>query len=209
MQHGEPHAEGSAERERHALALRAFLALPVSSPALEAGTRLLDELRASLPEVRWVRPEGLHLTLHFWPDLREDRVTRLLDAASAPLRNAAPFEMALGGLGAFPRDGDERVLWMGMRQGEAQAVALQDRVEQALDAAGFPREQRAFHPHVTLGRPRQRLDDDVRRRWRAFAEAALPPCAVHDVVLYRSHPGPGGSRYEVLQRLPLSVSASA
>jgi 2'-5' RNA ligase len=209
VQHGEPHAEGGAERERHALALRAFLALPVTSPALEAGTRLLDELRASLPEVRWVRPEGLHLTLHFWPDLREDRVTRLLDAASAPLRNAAPFDMALGGLGAFPRDGDERVLWMGMRQGEAQAVALQDDVEQALDAAGFPGEQRAFHPHVTLGRPRQRLDGDARRRWRAFAEAALPPCAVRDVVLYRSHPGPGGSRYEVLQRLPLSVSASA
>jgi 2'-5' RNA ligase len=208
MQHGEPHA-GGAERERHAVALRAFLAVPVTSPALEEGTQLLAELRAAVPEVRWVRPEGLHLTLHFWPNLHEDRVARLVDAAGAPLRNAAPFDIALGGLGAFPRDGDERVLWLGVRHGEAQAVALQGGVEQALDAAGFPAEQRAFHPHVTLGRPRQRLDADARRRWRNFADAELPPCTVSDVVLYRSHPGPGGSRYEVLQRLPLRVSASA
>ena len=205
MQHGEP----DAERERHAVALRAFLAVAVTSPALEAGTQLLAELRAAVPEVRWVRPEGLHLTLHFWPNLHEDRVARVVDAARPPLHHVAPFDIALGGLGAFPRDGDERVLWLGMRQGEAPAVALQSGVEQALDAAGFPAEQRAFHPHVTLGRPRQRLDADARRRWRSFADAALPPCAVREVLFYRSHPGPGGSRYEVLERLPLSVSASA
>ena len=206
MQHGESHVLGGAECEPHAVALRAFLAIPVTSPALEAGTRLLDQLGAALPEVRWVRPEGLHLTLHFWPDLHEDRVPRLLDAARASLQRAAPFEIGLGGLGAFPRNGDERVLWVGMRSGEPPTVALQDDVEQALDAAGFPREERAFHPHVTLGRPRQRLDGDARRRWRSFSTAALPPCAAREVTLYRSHPGPGGSRYEVLDRLPLTAS---
>jgi 2'-5' RNA ligase len=187
--------------------MRAFLAVPVTTPALEAGTLLLDQLRAALPEVRWVRPEGLHLTLRFWPDLAETDVPRVLAAAQEPITRAVPFDATLGGLGAFPRPGDERVLWLGMRSGDAEAITLQAEVDRALDAAGFPGEQRPFHPHVTLGRPRQRLDDKVRARWRSFADAVLPPYAVREVWLYRSHPGPGGSRYEVLQRLPLGGAA--
>ena len=204
MQHGEPEPDGDTRADRHALgAVRAFLAIPVTSPAREAGSALLEELRAALPEVRWVRPEGLHLTLHFWPDLREERIPGLLDATQGPVGQAAPFAIVLGGLGAFPGGGDERVLWLGMQTGETLAVALQAEVERALDTAGFPREQRAYHPHLTLGRPRQRLDDDARRRWRSFAGASLGASEAREVLLYRSHPGPGGSRYEVLARLPL------
>jgi len=204
---GEPDRAGADRFAVAVAAMRAFLAIPLTSPALEAGTELLDDLRAAVGAVRWVRPEGLHLTLHFWPALDGLDVTRVVDAARDPVRRHPRYEMTLGGLGAFPRDGDERVLWLGMRSGEAQTVALQGDVETALESAGFPREQRAYHPHLTLGRPRARLDDATRVRWRDFAGFALPPCAVEEVRLYRSHPGPGGSRYEVLERLPLDAPA--
>jgi 2'-5' RNA ligase len=185
--------------------VRAFLAIPVQPPALEAGTELLSRLGQSLPEVRWVRPEGLHLTLHFWASLGEGEVPRVLEAARAPLDRAAPFEVKLGRLGAFPREGDERVLWLGMRRGEPETAALQEAVERELEAAGYETEERAFHPHVTLGRPRQRFDGAARARWRTLAEAALPAYTVGELCLYRSHPGAGGSRYEVLERLPLGT----
>ena len=183
--------------------MRAFLAVPVTPPALEAGTALLDDLRRAIPAVRWVRPEGLHLTFHFWPSLQEDEVPRVLDAARRAVQGATPYQATLGGLGAFPRDGDERVLWLGMAGGQAETAALQDAVEAALQDAGFEREGRGFHPHVTLGRPRGRLDAASRRSWKERSEVALPPFAVREVLLYRSHPGPGGSRYEVLDRLAL------
>jgi len=189
--------------------MRAFLAVPVTAPALEAGTALLERLRVALPEVRWVRPEGLHLTLHFWPNLAETDVPRVLAAAQQPLTGAAPFQASFGGLGVFPRAGDERVLWLGMHGGDAEAIALQAGVESALDAAGFSAEERRFHPHVTLGRPRQRFDHAARARWGGFEDATLPPCAASQVWLYRSQPGPGGSRYEVLERLPLGGEASS
>jgi 2'-5' RNA ligase len=176
--------------------VRAFLAVPV--PGAEA---LLDDLRGRIAGVRWVRPEGLHVTLHFWASLPEDDVRRVADAAREPVLRTPPFDAALGGLGTFPERGDARVLWLGLSHGAAQVVALQRSVESALAAAGFEREPRAFHPHVTLGRPRTRLDGAWRR-----ADVALPPFTVRDVVLYRSHPGAGGSRYEVLERLPLSAS---
>lgn len=164
---------------------------------------MLDRLRIALPEVRWVRPEGLHLTLHFWPNLTETDVPRVLEAAAAPLVHVDGFDVELGGVGAFPHDGDERVLWLGMRSGEPEMVALQAAVEESLDRAGFPAEERRYHPHVTLGRPRQRFDRATRERWRDFDGTALPRHAVREVWLYRSQPGPGGSRYEVLERLKL------
>lgn len=183
--------------------MRAFLAVPVTPPALEAGTALLDELRRAIPAVRWVRPEGLHLTLHFWPSLGEDEVARVVGAAREAVQGAPRYEARLGGLGAFPRDGDERVLWLGMSEGQAETAALHEAVEGALEVAGFECEARGFHPHVTLGRPRGRLDAASRRRWKERGEVALPPFAVREVLLYRSHPGQGGSRYEVLDRLAL------
>jgi 2'-5' RNA ligase len=92
------------------------------------------------------------------------------------------------------------VLWLGMQRGAAETAALQRAVDEALAAAGFGPEPRAFHPHVTVGRPRARL------RHVPHVDVELPPFIVERVHLYRSHPGAGGSRYEVLETLPLSAS---
>jgi len=189
--------------------MRAFLALPVTPPAFDQGVRLVERLCESIAGVRWVRPEGLHVTLHFFASLGDDAAATVVDAARAAARDTAPYRAQLGGLGCFPREGDERVLWMGMLQGEAETAALQRATEGALAQQGFPVEQRRFRPHVTLGRPRQRFSDAERRRWAGFAAEALPPFAVEEVRLYRSHPGPGGSRYEVLESVPLGGVSAA
>ncbi len=186
--------------------MRAFFAIPVAPPALDEGVHLLDALRAALPEVRWVRPEGLHLTLHFFEHLEEDVVDIVVDAVRTAVQGAECYTAQLAGLGCFPREGDERVLWIGMSQGAAESAALQQRVAAALQAVGYEPERRDFTPHVTLGRPRQRFDSAGRRRWQRFADSALAPFAVEELVLYRSQPGPGGSRYQALARLPLAAS---
>ena len=186
--------------------VRAFLAVPVTPPALDDGVRLLDRLRGALPEVRWVRSEGLHLTLHFFESLHEHRVDAVVDAARTAAAHHAPYTAQLAGLGCFPRDGDERVLWIGMTQGAEETARLQRDAEGALDAAGFAPEPRGFKPHVTLGRPRQRFSDAQRQRWREHAAESLSAFHVGGLRLYRSHPGPGGSRYEVLAALPLSAA---
>jgi RNA 2',3'-cyclic 3'-phosphodiesterase len=189
--------------------VRAFLAIPVTPPALDDGVRLLNRLRDSLPTVRWVRPEGLHLTLHFFENLPKDQADTVLDAVHAGIADTPPFEAQLAGLGCFPRDGDEHVLWIGMQLGSPQAAALQAVVARHLEGIGHEPERRAFHPHVTLGRPRRRFDESTRRRWRRFADSELPPFTVGEVRLYRSHMGDGGSRYEVLATIPLRGASGA
>jgi len=190
------------------LSVRAFLAIPVTPPALAEGALLLDRLRSALPDVRWVRTEGLHLTLHFFATLGDGEVDTVARAAGDAAAQASPFAAQLGGLGCFPRDGDERVLWIGMLAGAGETAAVQAHVERNLEAAGFAREARAFAPHVTLGRPRARFTEAQRRRWSELAAAALPPFTAETVRLYRSHPGPGGSRYEVLATVPLVVRSA-
>lgn len=197
-------AVGAQQHHRHAV--RAFLAVPVTPPAFDEGVRLLDRLRGALPDVRWVRGEGLHLTLHFFEDLSDDLAETVVAAAHTASRDVGAYEAQLGGLGCFPRDGEERVLWIGMQQGHDQTASLQRDVEGALHAAGFAREQRPFRPHVTLGRPRGRFDAAARGRWQRFAEETLPPFTVAAVHLYRSHMGAGGSRYEVLASAPLRTA---
>jgi RNA 2',3'-cyclic 3'-phosphodiesterase len=191
--------------------LRAFLAIPVQPPALDDAVHLLGRLRAGFSDVRWVRDEGLHVTLHFFASLHENDVSRVTGATRDAIAQAVvePFTVRLGSLGVFPREGDERVLWIGMHDGVAQTASLQEQVDAALDVAGFPGEHRPFRPHVTLGRPRRRLTAAERDRWRSLAATVdLPAFRADAVWLYRSQPGPGGSRYEVLERLPLGVSAA-
>lgn len=195
------------QRDRDAVAVRAFLAVPVMPPALDDGVQLLDRLRSALPEVRWVRSEGLHLTLHFFASLRDDDVAAVLDAARAATTGHTASTAQLGGLGCFPRDGDERVLWIGMLEGADHLTALHRDVETHLAVRGFATEDRAFTPHVTLGRPRQRFSDAQRRPWQDLRDTELRPSTVDRVSLYRSHPGPGGSRYEVLADVLLLSAA--
>jgi 2'-5' RNA ligase len=110
------------------------------------------------------------------------------------------FALRWGSLGAFPRPRRANVLWLGVDQGESAAESLAVAVEEAAEAAGFPPEDRPFRSHLTLSRLRP--DQDV-----AAVLDAVPPLglamAVDRVVLYQSHLGPGGPRYEEVEAFPL------
>lgn len=179
--------------------MRAFLALPLTEDARRV---IAHHLRTSLPHPlpgRVVRPENWHLTLRFLGEIDEvaaDRVVREVDAAG----RGAAFPVRWGSLGAFPRPRRATVLWLGLESGGAEAERLAAAVEEAVEAAGFQPEDRPFRSHLTLSRLRP--DQDV-----TPVLAAVPPVGVSmtvdRVVLYRSHLGRGGPRYEQIESFPL------
>jgi 2'-5' RNA ligase len=177
--------------------VRCFLAVPLADPALSAAQRLEDELRERVPDVRWARPETLHLTVHFFGSVDEERAATALDLVAPVARGRAPFEVALGRLGAFPPRGAPRVLWLGPARDIAplSALALECRV--VLGAAGFDVEERRYHAHCTLGRPRVPWNDGARTAWAAAAaedQTAIRFTASR-LALYESRPAPGGAIY--------------
>ncbi|HEV8355327.1 MAG TPA: RNA 2',3'-cyclic phosphodiesterase [Gemmatimonadales bacterium] len=134
--------------------MRLFIAVPLPSPALEEAAGLLRELRERDWPVRWVRDEGLHVSLKFFGEVTSDRVEAIEELLEIATRHMKPMELAALGGGAFPTRQRPRVLRLELRAGP-ELELLQDRLERAGEEIGFAPEGRPFRPHITLGRVRE------------------------------------------------------
>ena len=136
---------------------RLFIAVPLPSGASAAIAELVGSVRADgVPgggrDVRWVRLDGLHLTLRFLGPTLEDRVSPATEAVRAAAAASSPFDVSIRGGGAFPSPGRPRSLWLGIRTGVDELVELARVVDEGLVAAGWTIEPRPFTPHLTLAR---------------------------------------------------------
>jgi 2'-5' RNA ligase len=135
--------------------VRFFVALQIPTAVRESLTRLLSQLRSVSAEAkdksaRWVRPENLHVTLKFIGEAAPEKLAGIQNAL-ATIRSSAPVSISFHGLGFFPNEKHPRIFWAGM-DASPNLQALAADVEQSLEPLGFPREQRAFAPHLTLAR---------------------------------------------------------
>jgi 2'-5' RNA ligase len=133
--------------------VRLFAAVALPEPVERAAGEWLASLEAGFGRgVRWVRPEGLHLTLHFFGAVPAEARPRIEAALAAGVAaGGGPFELALEGLGAFPSPARARVVWVGAAgPGVERLVRLQRAVAEAVAAAGFPSEGRAL-PGLSAG----------------------------------------------------------
>jgi RNA 2',3'-cyclic 3'-phosphodiesterase len=183
---------------REASTRRLFVGIALGEATRDALRAYLAALGGALPG-RAVPPANWHLTLRFLgatDAAREQCLVQELVGMTVP----PPFVLRFGGLGAFPRAGRAKVLWMGIDQGADELRALAASVESAARAAGFAAEPKPFSPHLTLARV------DPPGDLRALIDRAPPSgvrVRVEELVLFRSHLGGGGPRYEVLRRFPL------
>ena len=135
--------------------IRSFLAIdPPEEIRREIG-RIQNRLKKTVRgDIRWVRPESIHLTLKFFGDIRPEVIESISAVAGKAATEVGPFELAIGGTGVFPDMNRPRVVWLGM-DGEVERLAsFQKGLERALAEIGFPAEARPFRPHLTLGRIR-------------------------------------------------------
>jgi 2'-5' RNA ligase len=191
--------------------IRSFVAVLLDEPTRTAVSALIDHLRPLSRAVGWVPAQNLHLTLKFLGNQSPERLEEVTEALRAAAAGQPPFTVTFHGVGAFPGIERPRILWVGLAHGAVEARTLQERVEQALEQRGVPREGRPWHPHLTVGR----VFDD--RRWRreaspslrtALAQAAareFGSLTVTHIALMRSDLSPAGARYSELCSLPLGA----
>ena len=133
--------------------IRSFLALDPPEEVLREIGAVQNRLRKLIEgDIRWVRPEGIHLTLKFFGDISGGDVANIATVVEKAAEGERPFSLAVIGAGVFPDPHRPRVLWLGMNGDVERLLAFQKGVEQALLQIGFPREERPFRPHLTLGR---------------------------------------------------------
>lgn len=174
--------------------MRCFLAVPLEEPALGPAAELIDRARQQPSGVRWSRPEGLHLTLHFFGSIEDSRAGAMLELVRPAAAEHGPFGIHLDHRGHFPERGAARVLWLAPGEGGGRLAALAARCHELLGRGGVPLERRPYVPHCTVGRIPGRGAAAGAVAWPTEA-VAIPPFQVRRMLLYESVAAPGGAVY--------------
>jgi 2'-5' RNA ligase len=182
---------------------RVFLAIPVGDDLLVRTP--YEEIRASLrgEKIKWVRPENLHLTLHFFGELEEEAVMRADQLFRSHLAGLGAFDMELRGAGVFPGLRKPRVLWLGITVVK-ELEDLVATVEEVLLEGDFELPDKPFSAHLTLGRIKW-IDDreNFTRVVEDHCDRKIARLPVREVHLMESILRPEGPEYKVIQRYML------
>ncbi|MCE5283235.1 MAG: RNA 2',3'-cyclic phosphodiesterase [Deltaproteobacteria bacterium] len=139
--------------------IRSFLAIGIPGEILGEIGRLQERLKREIQgDIRWVRPDGIHLTLKFFGDIPEGAVSDISAVVEKAVAGHDPLDLSVSGAGVFPDLRRPRVLWLGMTGDVERLLTLQTTLERDLQRIGFPREERPFRPHLTLARIRSQRD---------------------------------------------------
>jgi 2'-5' RNA ligase len=193
--------------------MRIFIALDIEDSIRERITRFMEGVRGFAPDVRWVRPESLHITLKFVGE-KPPEVVEEIKRVLTPIQ-MEPIEIAFRGYGFFPSAKAQRVFWVRIESGP-QLAELAGAVDKASSGLGIPKEQHAFSPHLTLARggrgsaaPTRMRGDRPNTAFQRLQEklAAMPEpefgtMTARDFFLYQSQLSPNGARYTKLERFP-------
>jgi RNA 2',3'-cyclic 3'-phosphodiesterase len=188
------------ERLDAATGRRLFVAIPIPPPVSEAIGAVVDAVRAdadpTVRDVRWVRMDGLHLTVRFLGPTDEDRIGGTKVAVDRTAQALVPFDVVIAGGGAFPSVARPRALWLGVTDGAMELQATATKLDDALADVGWPRDDRRYQAHLTLARSDGvRAGPAVARRLIEAAAAVRQPFRADSLVLFESISGGGPARY--------------
>jgi RNA 2',3'-cyclic 3'-phosphodiesterase len=194
-----------------ALPVRAFIAVNLPAEVRKQIQRLQAELQAAAggAAVQWTKPEQIHLTLRFLGNVPAESIPRIRQALEDTVRGVPPFAVAAEGLGCFPHARQPRIIWVGLSGAMECLQDLQARVETETVPWG-EQEDRAFHPHLTIGRVKSmniKAASQLTRAWPSGTNRCLGNWQVDRVDLMQSILAPTGAQYACLASLPLSGPA--
>jgi 2'-5' RNA ligase len=197
-----------------ATVVRSFVAIALNEAARRSLIVLQQDLAAQLPRqsIRWIAPESLHVTLQFLGDVPSEKIASIIEALRNVCVGIPTFSFDLVGLGVFPDARRPRIVWVGVHEPSGVLATLHQRVGQALSPLGFPPEERAFTPHLTIGRAmRHAAPADLRAVGEQITRkdvGLIETVPVEHIILMKSDLRPDGAIYTPQALLPLAAGRS-
>jgi len=204
---------------------RTFIAIEIPLDIRRRIKEHIDQLRAVFPDVRasWTREDNLHLTLRFLGNIPVARIPPLSNAVAAAAHEIKPFDLAICDCGTFPPHGRPKVLWIGCADVpsashslDAESAGFQPAsslsplplalsslhtaLEDRCAAAGFEREPRSFHPHLTIARRRESKGSRALAEHHKQLGFNRQTFTVSELVVFRSELSSKGSKHTALAR---------
>ena len=196
---------------------RLFVATPLDETARGAVVGLVEDVQGIVKgvardprsEVRWVRMDGLHLTVRFLGATDPTRVAAVSAAVDAIASTVAPFRVTIAGAGAFPSAARPRTLWLRVRDGQAELAEVAAHLDESLVARGWPHDDRPLRAHLTLARADGRREGPlVARTLEQRASAFETTFFANGLVLFESLTGGGPARYLAIHDAPFKRDES-
>ena len=181
---------------------RVFIAIELPSNVRKSLRDHIDRLREALPDVHssWSREQNLHLTLKFLGNTPVAKIEALSEAAQRGAGRLQPFDLIVGRCGAFPSRGQPRVLWIGIDDPTGELAGFHRALEDECVKAGFAREERPFHPHLTIARLRKPQGSLQLAKLHGEMGFTNQQVSVSETVLFRSELLSEGSRHTAISR---------
>lgn len=185
------------------MGLRCFISLELPEEVKKTICACIERLKAAGADVRWVKPENLHLTLKFLGDTPEELLKdinkKLIHIAKAQDR----FSLQLSGIDAFPNIKYPRVVWLGVHDSDA-IIRLQHDIDESMAGLGFKKDDKKFKPHLTIGRVRSlRNKDALIKELATLKEADFGKIEVINITLMKSELRPGGAEHYKISEIPV------
>lgn len=182
---------------------RVFIALELTPEIQGQLGQIQEELQKSAADVKWVRPQGIHLTLRFLGNVSLELIEEIKNVVGQLVKAHQGFEMKITELGAFPKVEHPRVIWVSVEEKGQVAKLVQD-LEERLIHLGFLREKRPFKPHLTLGRVRSAHNREQLKKLLRSITFPQKSMQAESVCLFKSTLTPQGAIYQPLYKANLS-----
>ena len=188
--------------------LRLFIAIDIPEHVKKEIGELLGILKKHDADVKWIPPENIHLTLKFLGTTPDSLVGKIREALLPLVSSYEQFYITIQSTGVFPSSKYPRIIWIGIIDSDT-LIEVRNGIESAMSLLGFQREDKKFHPHLTVGRVRgqkgmislmQELDRSHDKQFGHFP--------VDQVKLMKSELKPNGAEYSCLHTIPLGIDAA-
>lgn len=184
--------------------IRTFIAINMTNEIKERLNKIQTQLKKTEVDVKWTNPEGMHITLKFLGNLVIGQLEGVYQMVLEATSDFNPFLLSLTSLGTFPNLSSPKVIWVAVDKGKEECVKIAKRIDENLLRLGFPVEQKAFIPHLTLGRvksPQGR--NELVQLISDLKASSFGQMEVSKIDMMASQLTPKGAIYTTLREFPL------
>jgi 2'-5' RNA ligase len=179
--------------------IRTFIAVEIPESIISGIRELQQGINDYGVDIRWIRPENIHLTLKFLGDVEAVDVDKISEAISKTVDGVASIPLKAKGIGVFPDIKRPRVLWVGLTGQLEFLIRLQKTLDENLKGIGFRQEKRPFKGHLTIGRIKAKMNaKKFGEALMAFRNFESETFVADKIILFKSELKPRGAFYTYL-----------
>lgn len=185
--------------------IRSFIAIELTPEIQEELAKAQTRLKTAEADVKWVHPEGIHLTLKFLGKTSADMLEEVKHVLNTLAPHHSPFELRITRLGAFPNKEHPRVLWVGIAEKNSPLLRTVQELEERLLNLGFFKETHPFTAHLTLGRVRSPHHREQLKQLLQTTTVETKVMQAVAITLFQSTLTPQGAVYQSLHQAQFST----